>query len=68
MKTLACMDVCGEKCMACSFVAKGETDEDVMKQLDEHGKKAHPKEMEEMMKMMPKEQMMEMMKSKIREM
>ena len=68
MKTLACKDVCGEKCITCPFVAKGETDEDAMKQLDKHGKKVHPKEVGEMTKTMSKEQMMALMKSKIQEM
>jgi|WetSurMetagenome_2_1015567.scaffolds.fasta_scaffold332621_2 predicted small metal-binding protein len=61
MKTLACSDLG----MSCPFVAKGNTNEEVIKAMSEHGKKAHadqlkasamsPSQMEEMMKKAIKE-------------
>lgn len=45
MKTLSCEDM-GVK--GCPFVAKGETDKEVMDMLKEHAMTAHPEKMEEM--------------------
>lgn len=63
MKKLACRDMG----MNCDFVATGMTDEEVMQKLGAHGKMTHPKELVEMAKTMSQEQMMAMMKSKIKD-
>lgn len=39
MKKLACSAVSGD--IECNFVATGDTDEEVMSQLKQHGKEAH---------------------------
>ena len=62
-KTIACRDLG----IDCPFVAKGDTEEEVVEKITEHGKTTHPKEVEGMMKNMTGEQMKELMKSKIKE-
>ncbi|MBU1145928.1 DUF1059 domain-containing protein [Patescibacteria group bacterium] len=64
MKTLSCQDVSG---LACPFVAKGETEEEVIQQLMDHAKTAHPEESAKMMEGKSEEEMKEMMKSKVKE-
>ena len=58
MKTLACKDM-GET--SCDFVAKGETDKEIMDKMMEHVKKEHPD-----MASMPKGDMMKMMKDNMK--
>lgn len=62
MKTLACADF-GKNC---DFVAKNETEEGVIKKMMEHAEKVHPDDAKEMKKM-SKEEMMNMMREKIKE-
>ncbi len=59
MKQVACKDV---GVMACSFVARGDSDEEVKMQLDDHGMRIHSKMMNEM-----SEQQKEEMQRKIDE-
>jgi predicted small metal-binding protein len=63
MKTLACKDMG----IDCGFVAKGETDEEVIKKTNDHTTKAHHEVMEEMSKKMSEEEMKKKMKSMIKE-
>lgn len=53
--------------MACPFVAKGETEEEVIQQLKDHALTAHPEESAKMMEGKSEEEMNEMLKSKIKE-
>lgn len=64
MKTLSCHDVSGQDD---DFIAKGETDEDVIKQLSEHGQTAHPEMLKEWSEKMTPEEMTALMKEKIKE-
>jgi len=64
MKTLGCNDVSG---LACSYVAKGETDEQVMEDLKNHGNTVHPEEIKKMMEGMSEEELMQKMKENIKE-
>ncbi len=60
MHTIACQDMGIE---GCPFVAKGETMEEAMMQLKDHGDAVHPTEIKQMMDSgMTEEQMMEKMK------
>ena len=63
MKTLSCKDMGVD----CSFVAKGDTDEEVVKKLNDHAMKAHPEVVAEMSKKMSKEEMMDKMTSQIKD-
>ncbi len=63
MKTLACRDMGVD----CSFVAKGNTEEEVMKNSMEHAKKIHSDKIKQMMATMTEDQMKAAMKSKIKE-
>ena len=49
----------------CNYVAMGETKDEVIEMATEHGKKAHPKEMKEMMDKMSKEEVEEKMMDNI---
>ncbi len=49
------------------FVAEGETDEEVMQKMKEHGQQFHAEEVKKMMETMSEEEMIAMMKSKIKE-
>ncbi len=62
MKTLACSDLGAAEC---TFVASGETNEDVVQKMMEHAKAAHPEKMEQMKNMTP-EEMNAMMVAKIK--
>lgn len=65
MHTIACQDVSG---IECPFVAKGETMEEAMGQLKDHGMGMHQEELAKMMaEGMSEEQMMEKMKSVAKE-
>ncbi|MFZ5364404.1 MAG: DUF1059 domain-containing protein [Patescibacteria group bacterium] len=64
MKTLSCQDVSG---LACPFVAKGETEEEVIQQLMDHAKTEHPEESVKMMEGKTEDEIKEVMKSKIKE-
>jgi len=64
MKTLSCQDVSG---LACPFVAKGETEEEVIQQLMGHAKTDHPEESTKMMEGKTEEEMKEMLKLKIKD-
>ena len=64
MYTLACKDM---GMASCPFVAEGETKEDVLKMMGEHGMKNHYKEMQESMGKMTKEEIGKMMTGKIKE-
>ena len=57
MKTLACAAMG----MDCDFVAKGETEEEVIEQMSKHGQEKHA----EAMKGMDMEEMVNTMKAKI---
>lgn len=63
MKKLACASMG----MACPFVAEGETDEEVMGKLTEHGMSAHPEEVGKMMSEMGEDAMKEKMRANIQE-
>lgn len=63
MKTLSCRDMG----MTDDFVAKGETEEEVVQKAKEHAMEVHKEKMEEMMKTMSEEDMMKMMKEKIKD-
>ena len=62
MMTLSCKD----GGVDFDFVAKGESEQEVMDQATEHVKKEHSEKMEEMLKTMSKEQITSMMKSMIK--
>lgn len=64
MKTLACRDM--EPSLNCDYVAKAETDEEVIKDLTAHGMSTHPEAMEKM-KGMSEEEIRGMMMSHIKE-
>lgn len=64
MKTLTCKIVSG---IDCPYVAKGETDEEVMVQLKEHGQEAHPEEIKKMMEGMSEDDLVKRMKENIQE-
>lgn len=59
MKSLACSDM---GIMDCKYVATGETDNEVMDKLMNHGKTVHP----DTLKNMDKEKMMTMAKEKMK--
>ncbi len=59
------MLACRDMGMNCDFVANGDTNEEVMKQLSEHGMTVHAEEIQKMN--MPKDEMMKMMMSNIKE-
>lgn len=63
MKQLSCKALGAD----CDFVAKGQTDEDVIRQVQEHAKTDHPDEWTQMQKMSNEEKnkMMKDMKSKM---
>jgi predicted small metal-binding protein len=63
MKTLAC----GDMGLTCPFVAKGDTEENVLQQLRDHGDAMHPEEVKVMKAKMSKEEMDSVMRSKIKE-
>lgn len=63
MKTFACKDLG----MNCDFVAKGETEEDVLKQAIEHGQTTHKSEMDEMAKTMSPEEIEKEIREKIKD-
>lgn len=63
MKKLACASMG----MACPFVAEGETDEEVIGKLSEHGMATHPQEVGKMMEEMGQDGMMDKMKANIQE-
>lgn len=63
MKTFICKDMG----MACDFTAKAETEEELMKQVMEHGQSAHKTEMEEMAKTMSAEDIEKAVKEKIKD-
>lgn len=63
MKTLACKDI--DPSLNCHFVAKGNSDKEVISQMMKHAQEAHPEKMEEMEKM-PKEETEKMMMEKIK--
>ncbi len=64
MKSLSCKDMGSA---TCNFVATGMTEDEVIGTMMQHATVTHPQDMEKM-KAMPKDQMMAMMKSKIKEM
>ncbi len=63
MKSLSCADL-GDA--SCHFVAEGQTDEEVLGKMKSHVTEVHPDKMTEMAKTMTEDQIMEMMKSKIK--
>lgn len=63
MKTLACKDMG----VNCGYVAKAETEEEVIEMMNEHAKKSHRDKIEEMAKSMSQEEMEKMMREKIKE-
>jgi len=60
MKTLSCKDL---GTMECDFVAKGETEDEVVNSMMEHAKEMHP----EKVGAMPEEEMKNMMKSQVKD-
>ena len=60
MKTLSCKDM---GTMECDFVAKSETEDEVVGSMMDHAKQSHP----DKMTMMPEEEMKNMMKSKVKD-
>ena len=63
MKILACRDMGVD----CPFVAKGKTEEEVMKNSMEHAMNIHSDKVKQMMTTMTEDQMKAAMKSKIKE-
>jgi predicted small metal-binding protein len=64
MKTLACADLGVPEC---SYVAKGETAEEVVKMMGDHAMKAHKDKIDAMAKTMSPGQMQAMMYSKVKD-
>jgi predicted small metal-binding protein len=61
MHNITCQDVSG---LACDFVAQGETTEEAMMDLRNHGMETHPTELQQMMNDgMTEEMLVEKMKS-----
>ena len=60
MKTLSCKDM---GTMECDFVAKGETEDEIVGSMMDHAKQSHP----DKITMMPEEEMKNMMKSKVKD-
>ena len=60
MKTLSCQDMG----VSCDFVAKAETDEEVIKMAMDHAKDVHPEKVKEMMSKMSEQEIMDIAKSK----
>lgn len=65
MKSLSCADL-GDA--SCHFVAEGQTDEEVLGKMKAHVTETHPDKMKEMAATMTEDQIMAMMKSKIKTM
>jgi predicted small metal-binding protein len=63
MKTLACKDMEVD----CGYIAKGETEEEVIGKMNDHAMKAHPDVVAEMSKEMSKEEMANKMISKMKD-
>lgn len=63
MKTLACKDLGA----ACSFVAKGNSNVEVIKIMSEHAQAAHADKMKEMSASMNQQQIQDMMVKAIKE-
>ena len=64
MYTLTCKDM---GVGTCDYVAKGKTKEEVIRMLEEHAMKEHPKEIKDMMAQNTKEEVEDMMADKIKE-
>ena len=64
MKTLSCREMA---MVDCDFVAKGQTDEEIVQKMTEHAKMAHKETMGDMMKKMTVDEMREAMTKKIKD-
>lgn len=63
MKTLSCKDL-GD---TCEFVAKGETEDEVVQKMKEHAMEHHKEKVDDMLKTMSEKEMEDMLRGKIRE-
>ena len=64
MKKLTCNDVSGQDC---PYVAEGDSNEEVLNKLSDHGDQTHPGMVKKMKEEMTDEEMKKMMESKITE-
>lgn len=63
MYTLMCKDIYTS---ACTYIAKGHTEDEVISMMMEHTMKTHPERVKELMATMQQDEISEMMREKIR--